>query len=220
MTAQGEPYVRVYYSIIDDPRFAEVYPNDRNLATWLRLLLGADAMYPAPAALPRSVSSRALHALAQEAGLVERIGRDHYRMHGLKGERDKRSAAARAAGAKRAQEAVRDASGRWTTAPADAGGGAGPSNQLSAPSNSEPSHSDARARASWTNGGEDRPTIADTPAFTRPRKRPAPPSPDPCPAGATHIMVERTGSAGAWCATCNPAGDPDRRRAVSEPADE
>jgi len=52
MTAQPTPYVRVYYSITDDEKFAELYDDDGALASWLRLLITADAMYPAAAPIP------------------------------------------------------------------------------------------------------------------------------------------------------------------------
>lgn len=92
MTAQDHPYVRVYSSIIDDPRFERVYPDDRALATWLRLLIEADAMYPAPAPLPRRAG--ALRLLV-EVGIVELVGSDHYRIHGLVSERSGRYAGGR-----------------------------------------------------------------------------------------------------------------------------
>jgi hypothetical protein len=83
-------YVRVYYSILDDPRFATVYADDANLAAWLRLLMAADAMYPAPTPLPRWVKPRPMTALV-EAGLVELLPGDLYRVHGLATERERRS---------------------------------------------------------------------------------------------------------------------------------
>lgn len=93
-------YSRVYHSIVDDPRFDLVYSNDPALAAWLRLLLVADAMYPAPAPLPRTVRAKALDVLVT-AGLVELVGSEHYRIHGLASERDKRSQSARNAAALR-----------------------------------------------------------------------------------------------------------------------
>lgn len=96
MTAQADPYVRVYYRIIDDPRFESVYDDDRLLATWLRLLLTADATYPAPAPIPANVNRRAFGQLVQ-VGLIEATTAHRYRVHGLTAEREKRSDAARAA---------------------------------------------------------------------------------------------------------------------------
>src|SRR5262245_48921638 len=82
MSAAKDPYVRVYYRIIDDPKFATVYDDDCRLATWLRLLLTADATYPAPAPLPHGVNRKALDELVR-VGLVD-VGTGHrYRMHGM-----------------------------------------------------------------------------------------------------------------------------------------
>src|SRR5690348_15515478 len=48
-------YSRVYWSIVDDPKFESVYDSDSNLAAWLRLLLIADQAHPASAHLPSNV---------------------------------------------------------------------------------------------------------------------------------------------------------------------
>jgi hypothetical protein len=93
MTAQTDPYVRVYYRILSDDRFEHVYEDDAALATWLRLLLIADGAFPAPAHLPRKTDDAALEKLAA-AGLVELLPRSLYRSHGLAAERDHRSEAA------------------------------------------------------------------------------------------------------------------------------
>jgi hypothetical protein len=100
VTAQTDPYVRVYYRIIDDPKFAAVYDNDPALATWLRLLLAADAMYPAPAPLPRGVKRPALARLV-DAELIDLMPGDRYRLHGLHGERERRQEQARKAARER-----------------------------------------------------------------------------------------------------------------------
>jgi hypothetical protein len=94
MTAQDDPYVRVYYRIVDDPKFASIYDDDQALATWLRLLLHADAMHPAPATLPQGTRKSALDKLVA-AGLVEQGTGHRYRIHGLNAERGKRAEAAR-----------------------------------------------------------------------------------------------------------------------------
>ena len=96
MTAQSDPYVRVYYRIIDDPKFEEVFPDDRMLATWLRLLLTADATFPAPAPIPQGVSKVALAYLVG-VHLVDLLPASRYRMHGMESERGKRSDQARSA---------------------------------------------------------------------------------------------------------------------------
>jgi len=81
----------VYHSIIGDDRFATIYGDDHHLAWWLRLLIGADQAYPAPAPIPRSTRLASLRALV-DCGLVELVGVDHYRIHGLDAERKRRSA--------------------------------------------------------------------------------------------------------------------------------
>ena len=70
MSGASDPYVRVYYSIVTDERFATIYSDDKALALWLRLLLTADGTYPAPAPLPRHASAKALQVLI-DAGVLE-----------------------------------------------------------------------------------------------------------------------------------------------------
>ena len=105
MTAQTDPYVRVYYSITDDPKFADVYDDDAALALWLRLLIVADATHPAAAPLP-VLNAEAL-AMLVTAGLVDLVGTTRYRIHGLVKERERRSSNARAS-----------ANARWSDATA------------------------------------------------------------------------------------------------------
>lgn len=95
-------YCRVYHSIITDAKFADVYTDDRRLALWLRLLIGADQAWPTPAVLPRSANDAALRHLV-DVGLVERVGRDHYRICGMDAERNARRTAGRNAASMRWQ---------------------------------------------------------------------------------------------------------------------
>jgi hypothetical protein len=99
-----DPYIRVYYRVIDDPRFVGIYADNDHLATWLRLLLVADAVWPASVPVPRSARKASLTALVQ-AGLVEYVGNDHYRIHGLDAERNMRADSGRNAAAVRWQSA-------------------------------------------------------------------------------------------------------------------
>ncbi len=92
-----EKHVRVYYSVIDDPRFASVYHDARNFGTWTQLLLVADAMWPAAAPVPAYVNKAALKGLV-EAGLVEVFPHQHFRIHGLDAERANRSEQGRLGG--------------------------------------------------------------------------------------------------------------------------
>jgi hypothetical protein len=102
----GDPYVRVYYSIIEDERFDSVFDDDRRLATWLRLLMAADAAYPTPPPIPAAVN-RAAFAHLVERGIVEELRGGRYRIHGLSAERDRRSAQGRPGGLAR-QRAPRE----------------------------------------------------------------------------------------------------------------
>lgn len=91
-----QPYSRVYWTIVDDAKFASIFDNDSHLAAWLRLLLIAEQAHPASAHLPANVRKASVTALA-EAGLIHVTG-SRYRLNGLKAERDRRSDAARVGG--------------------------------------------------------------------------------------------------------------------------
>jgi hypothetical protein len=101
-------FVRVYHSILDDERFREVYDDDHALALWLRLLLLADAIWPMPAHLPHGHRRAALARLVK-AGLIELVDGGRYRVHGLDGERARRSEHARLASEARWQNNARTA---------------------------------------------------------------------------------------------------------------
>jgi hypothetical protein len=88
------PYSRVYWSVRSDDRFVGIYTDNDHLSTWLRLLISADAAWPAPADLPRSARQRSINALA-ESGLIELLPGDLFRVHGLDNEREARSTKAR-----------------------------------------------------------------------------------------------------------------------------
>jgi hypothetical protein len=124
-------YVRVYYSIIDDPKFVDIYDDDHHLAAWLRLLLGADAVWPASAHLPTNVRRASVRALV-DVGLVDVSGH-RYRLHGLDAERERRGQSGRNAAAMRWQ------SDRIRTSDAD------PMPSLAKPSKDEQRLAEARA---------------------------------------------------------------------------
>ena len=92
--SERAPYSRVYWSVADDPKFAGIYDDDPAFALWTRLLMAADALWPAPAPLPRRARPRPLSKLV-DAGLVDLMPGDRYRIHGLDAERGRRGAAAR-----------------------------------------------------------------------------------------------------------------------------
>lgn len=105
MTARDEAklkHVRVYYTIGEDDRFRDIYHDDRRLGAWLRLLLIADAVWPASAPLPASIAKSSLKALI-DAGVIDLLPGHMYRIHGLDAERERRSASGRNAAAMRWQ---------------------------------------------------------------------------------------------------------------------
>lgn len=86
-------YSRVYWSIVDDPKFETVYDNDNHLASWLRLLLIADQSHPSSAYLPANVRKASVVILA-DVGLIDLLPRNRFRVHGLDAERERRRIAA------------------------------------------------------------------------------------------------------------------------------
>jgi len=91
------PYSRVYWSVIDDERFADVYKSAVAFGTWVQLLLIADQAWPVSARLPRDISTRGLQKCV-DAGLVVLRGGGRFQIHGLDAERERRSAAATSRG--------------------------------------------------------------------------------------------------------------------------
>lgn len=91
-------YARVYHDLVDDPKFEKVYDNDHALATWLRMLLMADATYPVSAPMPpRNPTVR----LLIDCGLIVEKPGNRYQVKGLRAERERRSAASRIGAVKR-----------------------------------------------------------------------------------------------------------------------
>jgi hypothetical protein len=86
-------YSRVYWSIVDDPKFVTIYDHDSHLAAWLRLLLIADQAHPASAHLPANVRKASVAALA-DVELIDLLPGGRYRIHGLDEERRRRREAA------------------------------------------------------------------------------------------------------------------------------
>src|SRR5687767_9112879 len=127
MTAQSDPYSRIYWRIVKE--YPDIYNDDRAWAAWTRLLMQADGAYPAPAPLPRRLTTSVLRKLT-DSGLV-RLTPDghHYTIRGQDAERRRRSEHARRA----AQE-------RWTgNAPSIA--------DSNAPGNADASSHDMPSRA-------------------------------------------------------------------------
>jgi hypothetical protein len=91
--SERAPYSRIYWSVMDDPKFENVYADDAAFALWVRLLMTADALWPAAAPLPRGVKPKPLARLV-EAGIVDLVSSHRYRIHGLDAERERRKSAA------------------------------------------------------------------------------------------------------------------------------
>lgn len=100
MTKVRRPYSRVYWEVIDDPKFADVWDDDRAVASWLRLLVAADMAWPASASLYHGVNRASLDKLCR-VGLVDMQTGGRYRIHGLDKEREARSRQASDAAAAR-----------------------------------------------------------------------------------------------------------------------
>jgi hypothetical protein len=167
MAAQADPYVRVYYRIIDDPKFRDVYDDDSRLACWMRLLLVADGTWPAPAPIPVNVKRSAFQHLV-DVGLVDLFPGSRYRIHGMDAERgerrDKAAAAARIMHSKRSANAVHEQS----TSSATAEQRAEQQSMHSAPLRSEPLQPDIppnpRKRGLRSNGTSPRQVAAQVSA--------------------------------------------------------
>lgn len=99
MTDEDRRFVRVYYvaMIQEHP---EVWNDNDLLATWIRLLAGADPMWPLAPEMPRAVKARALTRLL-DSTLVTVTADHRYRIKGFDKERHNRRTAASNAAAKR-----------------------------------------------------------------------------------------------------------------------
>lgn len=92
--SERAPYSRVYWSVMDDPKFDGVREDMRHFGSWTLLLIVADMAWPAPAFLPRSVPKASVSLLV-ETGLVDTLSGGRYRICGLDAERGRRRDAAR-----------------------------------------------------------------------------------------------------------------------------
>jgi 5-methylcytosine-specific restriction endonuclease McrA len=91
--SERAPYSRVYWSVMDDPKFDGIREDMRLFGAWMVLLVAADMAYPAPAYLPRSVTPAVFRRLVT-AGLMEELTHHRYRVRGLEAERERRSTSA------------------------------------------------------------------------------------------------------------------------------
>jgi hypothetical protein len=92
--SERAPYSRVYWSVMDDPKFDGIREDPRHFGCWCLLLIVADMAWPAPAFPPPAVSKASMKVLV-EAGLVDPLTGGRFRIHGLDAERGRRRDAAR-----------------------------------------------------------------------------------------------------------------------------
>lgn len=88
MPRATDPYSRVYWRAVDDPKFRDVWWDDRALATWLRLLVAADQAWPASAMLYHGIHRPSLARLV--AVKLITVSGSGYRVKGLDAERERR----------------------------------------------------------------------------------------------------------------------------------
>lgn len=86
-------HVRVYHEDLIE-HFPAIWDDNPALATWLRLLVVADKLWPSPGEMPQGVSRTALAKLV-EVGLVQLLPKHRYRIRGLDADRSRRRDAAK-----------------------------------------------------------------------------------------------------------------------------
>jgi hypothetical protein len=105
MSGQDRPYIRIYFETRGDDRFDHAYECDTCWAAYSRLLMDAEAAYPAAATLPVSLKRHAKAKLL-DAGIIELRPHDCFVVHGLGAERRRRS-----------HQGVAGAAARWNADP-------------------------------------------------------------------------------------------------------
>lgn len=99
--SESRRFVRVYYDdMIRD--YPEVWNDDRQLSTWLRLLAASDPVWPTKPELPRAVKATVLQRL-KDSSLISALPSHRYEVKGFEAERQRRADAARTAAAVRWQ---------------------------------------------------------------------------------------------------------------------
>jgi hypothetical protein len=92
--SERAPYSRVYWSVMEDPKFDGIREDVRLFGSWSLLLIVADMAWPAPAYVPPTVPKAAVRRLT-DCGLLDALSGGRFRVHGLDAERGRRRDAAR-----------------------------------------------------------------------------------------------------------------------------
>lgn len=122
--SERKPYSRIYWSVMDDPKFDGIREDVRLFGSWSLCLVLADMAWPAPAYVPPTIQRSAFRRLV-DCQLLDELPGHRFRVHGLDKERAVRSA-----------HGAHAASGRWSNADSNAPSIA-PSNAQSMPSHSQ-----------------------------------------------------------------------------------
>jgi hypothetical protein len=93
MPRAERPFVRVYHDDLQKD-YAAVWDDDHLLATWLRLLVVADKMWPTPGEIPRRERPNTIARLAATK-ILQLLPHHRFRLKGLDAERQRRAAAGR-----------------------------------------------------------------------------------------------------------------------------
>ncbi len=83
------PYSRIYYEVMDDPKFDGIREDVRHFGSWSLMLVLADMAWPSPAFVPTIVPRSSLSVLTN-CGLVDVLTGGRFRIHGLDAERNAR----------------------------------------------------------------------------------------------------------------------------------
>jgi hypothetical protein len=150
MTKPTDPYSRVYWKVRSDERFVGIYSDDHHFATWVRLLIAAEAAWPEPADIPSTARRASLRALS-DAGIIVLLDAGLFRVHGLDAERMRRQERAATAASARwmLTGPVSNADGMQTHPVSNADGmpRARPEQSIAEQSRAQPSNGDAPADA-------------------------------------------------------------------------
>lgn len=149
MTRQERPFVRVYHDDLQRD-YEAVWDDDHLMATWLRLLVVADKLWPSDGEIPRGTRPRPLAALVK-LGLVLPRPSHRFRLKGLDADRQRRV------------DAARYASGhRWPSDPdTDSNADGTPARTPPRSPDGNPSHGGASPSAMALGAGMEKPTDED-----------------------------------------------------------